>query len=171
MPLIVADASGAFCHLGHRGANKRTRWNRLATAPQSRPSMTLAMALVLRSLRLAADRLARPPVEQRVPLWTARWELGTFAPRPGSFAGRKHVLAASVDGARDGCAVRSAEFGAHDRRHFLRCDLHGAVGLFGAVDGAGCAHSGPREPTGRWVAISSPKARLSSASTALARSR
>ncbi len=25
MPIIVADASGAFCHLGHRGANKRTR--------------------------------------------------------------------------------------------------------------------------------------------------
>src|SRR6266849_1827427 len=30
VPIIVADASGAFCHLGHRGANKRTRWNRPA---------------------------------------------------------------------------------------------------------------------------------------------
>jgi hypothetical protein len=24
VPIIVADASGAFCHLGHRGANKRS---------------------------------------------------------------------------------------------------------------------------------------------------
>jgi hypothetical protein len=36
VPIIVADASGAFCHLGHRGANKRTRWNRPATPPQCR---------------------------------------------------------------------------------------------------------------------------------------
>ena len=36
MPIIVADASGAFCHLGHKGANKRTRWNRPATPPQRR---------------------------------------------------------------------------------------------------------------------------------------
>jgi len=26
VPIIVAGASGAFCHLGHIGANKRTRW-------------------------------------------------------------------------------------------------------------------------------------------------
>src|SRR5712664_2330156 len=34
--LSLSDASGAFCHLGHRGANKRTRWNRPATPPQRR---------------------------------------------------------------------------------------------------------------------------------------
>src|SRR6266478_9433904 len=36
VPIIVAGASGAFCHLGHIGANKRTRWNRPATRLQRR---------------------------------------------------------------------------------------------------------------------------------------
>jgi len=34
VPIIVAGDSGAFCHLGHRGANRRTRRNRSATSPQ-----------------------------------------------------------------------------------------------------------------------------------------
>jgi hypothetical protein len=34
VPIIVADASGAFCHLGHRAAKRRTRWIRSTTSPQ-----------------------------------------------------------------------------------------------------------------------------------------
>jgi hypothetical protein len=39
MPIIVTDASRAFCHLDHWGANKRTRWNHSAL-PQAVPSTT-----------------------------------------------------------------------------------------------------------------------------------
>jgi hypothetical protein len=76
VPIIVADASGAFCHLVHRGANKRTRWNRYAT-----PSLTRSRrGILVRKCRPVAIMAA---IATHFPAHRRGWAAKQLGDRPG----------------------------------------------------------------------------------------
>ena len=110
MSIIVADASGAFCHLDHRGTNKRTRWNlhftsSLLAAYFQVPSLVWVQVSFPLPSQEHPDRGGLETEERQLPVWFSYAALyvgqsSPFSdvPRCGGLAGRVHHNARSQRG-------------------------------------------------------------------------